>query len=144
MDFPKLKLAQTLILHEGLSPYAYNDTRGFVTIGVGRCIDKRCENGLSLDEIHYLLSNDIDRCKRLLEGCPYYEVQSSVRKDVLVEMVFNLGLAGLEEFHEFLDAMLAKKYGAAVSDLRASLWAHQVGEDRVNNICFRILNDAYP
>ena len=47
--------------HEGVEPYAYKDHLGYITVGVGRCLEKDVGMGLSDDEIDYLLKNDIVR-----------------------------------------------------------------------------------
>ena len=37
--------------HEGVVKHAYQDSRGYWTIGVGRLIDEKLKGGLSDDEI---------------------------------------------------------------------------------------------
>ena len=47
--------------HEGVEPYAYKDHLGYITVGVGRCLEKDVGMGLSDDEIDYgqvLLTKD--------------------------------------------------------------------------------------
>ncbi len=137
-------LIKTLKLHEGTNPFVYVDTNGFYTIATGRCVDKRCEHGLSQDEIDYLLANDIKNFTQELSTQPFYIGHDSVRQEVLVELVFNMGLEGLEKFKRFLNAFAFKHYSIAASELRDSLWAKQVHAERVNNICYRIINGKYP
>ena len=57
------RLVQMLKRHEGVRDKVYMCSAGYETIGVGRNIS---ESGLGLadDEIDYLLSNDIRRCRR--------------------------------------------------------------------------------
>ena len=138
------ELTKTIIAHEGSNKFSYKDSRGFNTIGVGRCIDSRCSNGLSVDEISYLLANDLVRCKAELAGKSFYLNQDDVRKEVLVELVFNIGLEGLETFTTFLSMMSNHGYKDAANDLKSTKWSSEVHADRVNNICYRIVNGHYP
>ena len=56
------RLIEQLKRHEGVSKWAYEDHLGYITVGVGRCLDPEIGLGLSDDEIDYLLRNDITRC----------------------------------------------------------------------------------
>ena len=49
------KLIEMIKHHEGVVPHAYKDSRGYLTIGVGRLIDEELGGGLSDDEIDYLV-----------------------------------------------------------------------------------------
>ena len=54
-----MNLKEQLKRDEGVVAHAYEDTLGFLTIGVGHLIDGRRGGGLSPDEIDYILTNDI-------------------------------------------------------------------------------------
>lgn len=137
-------LIKTIIAHEGSDKFAYHDSKGFVTVGVGRCLDRRCGHGLSDEEINYLLTNDIKDCENQLSKKSFYINQDIVHKQVLVELVFNMGMEGLEGFKNFLNAFEFGHYTVAVSELKDSLWAKEVHAERVDNICFRIVKGRYP
>ena len=47
--------------HEGCVLHCYEDHLGYMTIGVGRLIDKKKGGGITEDEAEYLLKNDIKR-----------------------------------------------------------------------------------
>ena len=76
-----------LIFHEGLRLQPYKDTRGFTTIGVGRCVDTNpftkaelkavgdWQHGITQNAALMLLRNDIDRCKKELAGLDFYGVR---------------------------------------------------------------------
>jgi len=69
MNYDAIK--KQLTLHEGRKNKPYKCTSGKITIGVGRNLD---DNGLSEDEIDYLLTNDVLRCeKELQQRLPWYE-----------------------------------------------------------------------
>jgi lysozyme len=116
-----------LILHEGEIPYAYPDSLGYLTIGVGRLIDSRKGGGLRAEEIRFLLDNDINEISRSLnESLPWWRDLSDVRRRVLIDMAFNLGVDGLLKFHDTLAAVKAREYERAAEGMLTSLWARQV------------------
>ena len=131
-------LCKILIEHEGFKNFCYEDTLGYKTIGVGRNIDRRNGKGISYDEILYLLNNDIEECRDQLKSYKFYSIQDDVRKDVLVEMCFNLGHAGLMKFKSMLMALSVKNYSLAVKEARDSKWATQIGKSRLNNMMYRM------
>jgi lysozyme len=114
-----------LLKHEGLKLFVYNDTQGIPTIGVGRNLRDR---GLTKDEAMYLLANDIkDFSGKLSRALPWYDALPQDAKNVLLDMVFNLGLGGLLGFHDTLALIQAGKYIAASEAMLKSKWADQVG-----------------
>ena len=135
-------LEQCLIEHEGLKNYAYTDTTGNITIGIGRNIS-HTGPGLSNDECLSLLRNDIDRVTKQLSAYSWFKNQDKVRQDVLIELAFNLGLAGLLTFKKTLVDIESKNYKTAADDLMQSKWAKQVGINRVTNICKRLITGSY-
>lgn len=113
---------------EGVIPHAYADSLGFLTIGVGRLIDERKGGRLSEAEIDYLLANDIERFKSELDDkLPWWRELDPVRQRVIVNMAFNLGVAGLLTFKSTLAAVKAHKWDQAAAGMSASKWAKQVG-----------------
>jgi len=73
----------------------------------------------------------------------WYLSQDNIRKGALIELCYNLGLEGLLKFDNFLQFMYNKDYPKAISDLKQTKWATQVGEERVNDICQRIEKGSY-
>ena len=138
------QLIACLKLHEGCERFAYTDSLGYVTVSIGRCIDRRKGKGISPEEQIYLLKNDIEDCKFDLERYSWYTMQDDVRKGVLIEMTFNVGISGLLRFVTFIELMQKKDYVNAAKDLLSTKWAKQVGELRANNIAYRIEHGIYP
>ncbi len=120
-------LIKELERDEGRVPYAYQDSLGFWTIGIGRLIDKRRGGGLSNEEIDYLKLNDIARFKRELDAkLPWWRDLDPVRQRVVVNMAFNLGVGGLLTFRNTLAHVQAGRYDQAAAGMLASKWAKQV------------------
>jgi lysozyme len=121
-------LETQLLRDEGEILHAYQDSRGYWTIGVGRLIDERKGGGISKDESRLLLGNDITKVmNRLAVSVPWILQLDSVRAGVLQNMDFNIGIDGLLEFKNTLALIKAGDYEAASDALLESAWATQVG-----------------
>ena len=119
-------MSQELIQDEGMRTKPYKDTRGFMTIGVGRNIDSK---GITEEEAKFMLANDIGEVVRGLDRVlPWWRDQDEARQRVLVNLGFNMGLSGLLQFTQTLAAFQRKDYKAAGKGLRDSLWYTQVGQ----------------
>jgi len=119
------KLIKELTRDEGLRLKPYMDTTGHVTIGVGRNLT---DVGISEDEATYLLQNDIARTVADMDKhIPWWSTLDEVRQRVLVNMSFNLGVAGLLTFVNTLKAVQDGRYVEAGEGLTHSLWYRQVG-----------------
>lgn len=138
------KLEEILQNHEGYRRYAYVDSLGYTTIGYGRCLDSRKGNGLDESEALYLLRNDIRACMYNLQHYTWYTTQDDVRKCALIELAFNLGMAGLLAFKKTLFYLEKRDYKRAALELLDSKWTIQVGPNRSKNIAFRLENGTYP
>ena len=112
-DFETLK--KQLIRDEGNVLSAYPDSRGFLTIGVGRLIDQRKGGGISLEESMYLLHNDILKHTKAITEHLYWadpSVIGTARFAALINMHFQLG-DGLWKFPKMLAALERKDYNEA-------------------------------
>jgi lysozyme len=119
------KLKDQIRLHEGVEKKVYLDTEGIETIGVGRNLRDR---GLSEDEIDLLLDNDIAICEEeLINNFEWYAELDEVRKRVLIDMAFNLGMPKLKQFAKMLGAIENKDWANVASEMLDSRWAEQVG-----------------
>ncbi|MBF0621996.1 MAG: glycoside hydrolase family protein [Magnetococcales bacterium] len=119
------QMLKQLVLHEGMRTKPYKCTAGKLTIGVGRNLD---DVGISEDEAHYLLANDVDKAAREVEErIPAYARLDEVRKRVLVDMAFNMGVGGMMNFKNMLAALERGDYATTAKEMLDSRWARQVG-----------------
>lgn len=130
IDEPKpswLNMAvEQLRRHEGEVLHAYTDSLGMLTIGVGRLIDKRKGGGISKDESDYLLTNDINsRLADLNAKLPWFNTLNDPRKAVLLNMSFQLGMAGLLNFRNTLNKIQDGDFAGAADNMLKSKWAEQ-------------------
>lgn len=122
------RLIEQLKRHEGVETHAYKCSSGKLTIGVGRNIDPEGGIGLSMDEIEYLLSNDILRCiKELSAEYPWFGDLDEVRQEATINIFLNLGATKFRLFKRALAAMEEGDYDTASTEFLDSLWAKQVG-----------------
>ena len=120
------KVIDQLRRDEGEVLHAYADTLGFTTIGVGRLIDKRRGGGISPQESAYLLNNDIARIDSDLRSrLTWYGQLDEVRQAALLNMGFQLGVAGLMEFKRSLECIRDGRFAEAETHLLNSKWAQQ-------------------
>lgn len=90
------KIKAMLVRHEGLVCHVYDDSLGYKTIGVGRCLDK---NGITEDEAMYLLANDIKRTTEDLDkNYGAWITFPPEARMVCIDLVFNLGITGFMKF----------------------------------------------
>lgn len=131
----KYKLKNDLLEDEGFVSHAYEDHLGFLTIGIGRLIDKRRGGGISLDEAQMLLWNDIDKKQaELVARWPRWNDLSEVRQRAIMNMAFQLGVEGLMKFKKAIKAMEIGNYERAALEFLDSKWAQQTPL-RARKIC---------
>ncbi|MBT9145428.1 MAG: hypothetical protein DDT42_01299 [candidate division WS2 bacterium] len=120
------KIKEQLYKDEGKVNHAYKDSLGYLTIGVGRLIDKDKGGRLSDSEIDILLDNDVrEKYNDLVKAIPWVTTLSEPRLAVLVNMSFQLGVAGLLKFRNTLTLIQQGRYEEASKRMLSSLWARQ-------------------
>ena len=123
---------QMIAAHEGYRKHMYTCTAGRKTIGYGFNL----EVGMSEDEAFLLLQHRLNLLdEQLAYTLPFYTRLSAVRQDVLCDMAYNLGLAGLLGFRKMLSAVERGGWDAAAYEMLDSQWARQVGK-RAEELAF--------
>lgn len=120
-----MSLISQLKRHEGYRQHPYQCTANKTTIAIGRNLD---DVGISEQEAEYLLANDIKKAAdALYRAFPFTRLMDAVRRDVLINMVFNMGIGGLKEFKQTMRYVELANYGPASVEMLDSAWARQVG-----------------
>lgn len=118
-----MSLLERIKEHEGLRLKPYRCTAGKLTIGYGRNIEDR---GISREEAEYLLVNDIANCKaQVLKEFPWSVGLDNARREVLIEMCFQLGINRLSLFTKMLRALQSGNYAKAADEMLDSAWHKQ-------------------
>ena len=115
-------LAQRIGRHEGKRHRAYRDTVGKLTAGIGRNLE---DVAFTDEEINLMFENDLARAKRGAKTFCLYEMLNDIRREVLIEMVFQMGLLGVGKFKKFFRAAQARDWEAAHAELIDSKWARE-------------------
>ena len=120
-------LLKMLEEEEGCVLHAYKDSEGYLTIGIGRLIDKNKGGKISKEEAYYLLNNDAKEVLTQLSSNHIFLEQSEIRKTVLMDMCFNLGYSNLLKFRNMWKELSNQNYLKASKEMLDSKWAKQVG-----------------
>ena len=119
------RLTELIANHELLRLKGYRDAVGKWTVGWGHNIEDRPISRRAADII---LEDDIDGTKaELLVYLPWYAGLDEVRRAVIVDMAFNMGVGGLMSFKKALTALRAHQYNTAAEEMLDSKWSQQVG-----------------
>lgn len=117
------RLANYITRNEGFSPTPYKDTEGILTVGIGFNL----EEGFTLEECKLILRHRIGKLiNELCDRVPVYIDVCAVRKMVLIDMAYNLGVNRLLKFRKMLAAMERRDYEEAAKELLDSRYAAQV------------------
>lgn len=124
---------------EGYRQFPYLDTQRIWTIGYGRNMEsagftKNSEifdlfrNGCTKDTALYWLSLDIQQSIKSLEKIlSFFYSLDDIRKCVLIDMNFNMGIVKMLQFKNTLSYIEAGQYLLAATEMLNSKWAKQVG-----------------
>ena len=112
--------------HEGFSPSLYKCPAGKPTIGFGFNLEQE----LMPEFVASIwLENLIDGIDfELDQRFTFYNCLSEIRKSVLINMRYNLGMAGLLSFKKMIKALEDGNYHEAANQMRDSKWHTQVGQ----------------
>ena len=108
--------------HEGFSGQLYRCPRGKLTIGYGYNIEDR---GLPKDLCESLLERDLSNLMRRLSQFEWFSRLNTKRKAAILDMAYQLGVAGLLNFRKSLQLLKEEKYKEAAQEMLNSAWAKQ-------------------
>ena len=135
-----MTLVEQLKRDEGLRLDVYRDSEGLLTIGYGHCLDRK---GISKTVAEEMLVDDIaDAALIIRVRFPWTQKLSDIRQAAFINLVFNLGGAGLATFKKFLVAAQAGDWETARTELLDSKYASQVGE-RAVRIAQQLASDQW-
>lgn len=120
-------IADVLTQEEGYRRFSYEDHLGYTTVGIGRCIQEGLGYGIDEEEAQWLLKRDIERIcdKCSLQFSSFWDDLSPNIREVMVLLVFQLGLSGYCRFKNHLAAMREGDWQAAAHHLLDSKFATQ-------------------
>ena len=125
------RLLESVKKHEGYRNKVYLDTLGKRTVGVGHlCVedfwedDKEYEESFLMEILQKDLQEAIRGAKELMEehGCADIDERA---EEILIEMVFQLGMSGVSKFRNMLKCLSELNYLGASFEMLDSRWAKQ-------------------
>jgi len=125
-DTPDPELIAALKQDEGLRLKAYKDTVGVWTVGYGHA---HVDPGTmwTQQQAERALIEDVQAHNaKLAYRIPWITTLDPVRRRVLQNMAFNLGIDGLMGFKNTLEAVRTGRYNQASAGMLTSKWASQV------------------
>ncbi|ARB05911.1 hypothetical protein fHeYen901_138 [Yersinia phage fHe-Yen9-01] len=141
-----MNLFEMLRYDEGLKLEVYFDTEGYPTVGVGHLLTKvhNLMTGISIldkelgrstqgrittEDAEYLFSKDVEKAKAGIKSNTVlndlYLSLDSIRQMALVNMVFQMGVAGVAGFNNSIKLLKAKQWDQAALNLAQSRWFKQ-------------------
>lgn len=120
-----MSLEDRIKRHEGCRDKPYMDSEGIMTVGYGRNLEAV---PFSQDEMDLMFKNDFERARQGAETLYVYEFLNRARRGVLIEMVFQMGISGVQKFKKFLTAALQSKWQEAHDEMLDSRWHDQTPE----------------
>lgn len=117
------KAEDYIVQNEGYRRYMYYDTEGIPTIGIGFNL----EQGFSQEECVLILRHRLDKLVDQLRDRVFQMSQiNAVRRIVLLDMSYNLGVDGLLKFKKMLAALNVGNFELAADEMLDSRYALQV------------------
>ena len=119
-----IQLAEKLLRkHEGYRQFPYRCPAGKLTVGYGRNLEAL---GIRQSEAEYMLHTDVNQITDMLSSMlPFFKDLDAVRQAVLIDMAYQLGMAGLLAFEKMIGALSCGAWDHAVLEMMDSRWAFQ-------------------
>lgn len=126
-------LVESTAHHEGFRANAYQDTEGVWTIGYGTNLQ---ELKITPALARVWLREKLAEAEQEAKSNGYLDGLNRARRNVVIEMIYNLGLPRFQTFRKFLAALRARNWNQAADEMLDSKWARQVGRraDRLANL----------
>ena len=108
---------------EGFVEHVYNDSLGIPTIGFGFAIkDLILDEDIAEEILLRKVKKLIDRIDKKFD---WFNLTDDSVKEVVVEMCYQLGLAGFSKFKKTISYIEKKNYKEASKEMLDSKWAKQ-------------------
>lgn len=132
MSYEGLKVR--IKIHEGFRDTVYEDSLGKATIGYGHLVtykDKFEPNKkYPKDMLDQLFEDDFEEARANMEYfCKSNELEiCDMAKEILIEMIFQLGIGNINKFKNMIKALKEKDYQTAADEMISSKWYRQTKE----------------
>jgi len=124
IDIDITRLKERIKRHEGCRLFPYRDTEGHLTIGYGHNL----EEGISQKTAEFILIEDVNNAIKDFELRIPEKVKRNLTpegKEVLIEMIFQMGINKVLGFKKTLEAIAEKDTERVYKEMLDSRWAIQ-------------------
>lgn len=119
---------------EGFSPSIYTDKTEHPTIGYGHNLSVYSYEGKRITKAYGFLTDILKENYKALLSYGWYKNLDAMRRMVILDLSYNLGLSGLLKFKQFIKAIEDKNYALAVEGLQKSPYFNQVKKRASRNM----------
>ena len=123
------ELKEEIKLHEGFVPKTYSDSLGKKTIGYGHlCVEPEQwddDKEYTKEELELVFEKDFEEALKNAESLIDSRSINQIAKQVIIEMVFQLGIGGVGKFKKMWAALDNEDYEEASNQMLDSRWAKQ-------------------
>lgn len=119
---------------EGFSPSIYTDKTEHPTIGYGYNLSVYSYEGKRITKAYGLLTDILKENYKALLSYGWYKNLDAMRRMVILDLSYNLGLNGLLKFKQSIKAIEDKNYALAVERLQKSPYFNQVKKRASRNM----------
>ena len=118
-----MRLIESIKKHEGYRNRVYRCTEGFDTIGYGFAIkDLRLDEDIASIILHRKIDDIVVQC---YESFWWFREKPLKAQNIIIEMVYQLGLNGFGKFKKTIDFIAKNKWSKAGDEMLDSKWARQ-------------------
>lgn len=123
------RLIDSVKRHEGFRSRPYKDTEDILTIGYGTNLEAL---DITKEEAEVWMRKDLNKIIEILCDDPLFmQIDKRARREVIIEMAYNLGISGLYKFKKMWAAIDNSSWELAAKEMLDSKWARQVGNRAV-------------
>lgn len=119
---------------EGFSPFIYTDKTEHPTIGYGYNLSVYSYEGKRITKAYGLLTDILKENYKAILSYGWYKNLDAMRRMVILDLSYNLGLSGLLKFKQSIKAIEDKNYALAVERLQKSPYFNQVKKRASRNM----------
>ncbi len=119
---------------ERFSPSIYTDKTGHPTIGYGYNLSVYSYEGKRITKAYGLLTDILKENYKAILSYGWYKNLDAMRRMVILDLSYNLGLNGLLKFKQSIKAIEDKNYALAVERLQKSPYFNQVKKRASRNM----------
>lgn len=120
------QLTRMLIYDEGFRDTPYRDTEGFLTIGIGFCLDRIT---MPIGVAKYWLSLIIEDIRQQISDHDdlntTFQQLDPIRQLAILNMCYQMGVSGVASFRNMWAALREKNFELAAREASLSQWARQ-------------------